>query len=205
MARPLAERPESPRAPATVETLAPAREPSDAELVGRARGGDRWATEAIFRRHVEAILGVATRLLGHTGEADDVVQDTFAAAFARLDRLDDPSRLRSWLLGVAVHRAQRRLRSRRFLSYFGLAEDAPALETLAAPEASPEVRAELAHIDRALAQVAVAERVAWQLRRVEGHKLEEIAALTGASLATVKRRIDAAEQAIAAFVGEVGR
>lgn len=201
MSHPLAERPKGARSP-LVEPLAPTPEPPDADLVGRARGGDRWATEAIFRRHVEAVLGVATRLLGRTGEADDVVQDTFAAAFLRLDRLDDPSHLRRWLLGIAVHRAQRRLRSRRFLAYFGLADDVPGLTALASSEASPEVRAELARVDGALARVTVAERVAWQLRRVEGHKLEEIAVLTEASLATVKRRIDAADRMLATLTEE---
>lgn len=183
----------------------PSREPvSDAELVSRARSGDRWAEEAIFRRHVEAVMGLATRLLRSTAEADDVVQDTFTDALQRLSRLDDPSRLRSWLLGIAVHRAQRRLRSRTMLRFFGLASAEPTLSTLASDDASPEVLAELRRIDRLLQGATVAERIAWQLRRVEGHKLEEIAALTSSSLATVKRRIDAVQKRIDAAIAAGG-
>lgn len=138
-------------------------------------------------------MGTATRLLGRTDEADDVVQDTFAAAFTRLDRLDDPARLRSWLLGIAVHRVKRRLRSRKVLRFFRLAEDDGGLFELSADDASPEVRTELALIDALLAQLPVEERIAWILRYVEGEQLEQIAVITGASLATVKRRIAAVE------------
>lgn len=185
---------------------APARrEVPDEELVARARQGDRWAHEAIFRRHVEAVLGMATRMLGHTGEADDVVQETFGAAFTKLDRLDDPRRLRSWLLGIAVHRVQRRLRSRKFLRFFGLAPDEEGgLFDLATTDASPEVRTELALIDTLLARLPVEERVAWSLRHVEGEQLEDIAAITGVSLAMVKRRIGAVEVRVRAAVERGG-
>jgi RNA polymerase sigma-70 factor, ECF subfamily len=182
----------------------PSPDRSDAELVARARTGDRWAQEAIFRRYVEPVMGLATRLLGRTGEADDVVQDTFAAALVRLDRLEDPDRLKSWLFGIAVHRAKRRLRSRRMLSFFGLAHDDAALFDLASTAASPEVRTELAMIDAILVKVPVEKRVAWLLRHVEGHKLEEVAELTGISLATVKRHIEAVEAKIRAVLAKDG-
>jgi RNA polymerase sigma-70 factor (ECF subfamily) len=199
MGQPLRKR--EPR-PARVDS-AP-RGPDDAELVRRARDGDRWAFEAIFRRHVDGVLGLATRMLGRTGEADDVAQDTFAAAFTRLERLDEPERLRSWLFGIAVHRIQRRLRHRRWLAFFGADVDGGLYE-LAAATASPEVRGELVLVDGILAQLPVAERIAWALRHVEGESLGDIAAITGASLATVKRRIAAVEVRMAAVIARGDR
>lgn len=173
--------------------------PDDAELVRRARGGDRWAFEAIFRRYVDGVLGLATRLLGRTGEADDVAQDTFATALTKLDRLSEPERLRSWLFGIAVHRIQRRLRHRRWLSFFGAHEEG-GLHELAAAAASPEVYGELVLIDAILARLPVEDRIAWALRHVEGEALADIALITGASLATVKRRILAVEVRMAAVI-----
>ena len=177
---------------------------TDEELVRRALGGDRWAHEAIFRHHVEAVMGLATRLLGRADEADDVVQDTFATALTSLHQLDEPSRLERWLLRIAVHRAQRRLRSRRWKRFLGLEEDA-ALSALVTSEASPEMRAELKQIDKILTKLPVEKRVAWQLRHVEGHKLEEIAALTETSLATVKRYVDAVEAELDWVLGKEAR
>lgn len=194
--------------PAKKRLPAAARSPeppiADEELVARARTGDRWAHEAIFRRHVEPVMGMATRLLGRSGEADDVAQETFVTALTRLDRLEEPRRLRSWLLGIAVHRVKRRLRARRLLCFVGLAEDDGGLFDLASSEASPETRADLALIDAQLARLPVEERIAWALRHVEGEKLEDIAAITGASLATVKRRIAAVEVRMRATIAREG-
>jgi RNA polymerase sigma-70 factor (ECF subfamily) len=190
-----------PKAPRTV--VAP-EGPDDAELVRRAQGGDRWAFEAIFRRYVDGVLGLATRMLGRTGEADDVAQDTFATALTKLDRLSEPERLRSWLFGIAVHRIQRRLRQRRWLSFFGAHEEG-GLHELASQSASPEVLAELALVDAILARLPVAERIAWTLRYVEGESLADIVIITGASLATVKRRISAVEVRMGAVIARGDR
>jgi RNA polymerase sigma-70 factor (ECF subfamily) len=177
---------------------------ADEELVRRALAGDRWAHEAIFRHHVEAVMGLATRLLGRADEADDVVQDTFATALTSLHQLEEPSRLLPWLLRTAVHRAQRRLRVRRWKTFLGLEEEA-VLSELVTSEASPETRAELKQIDKILRKLPVDKRVAWQLRHVEGHKLEEIAALTQTSLATVKRHVDAVEAELERAFGKERR
>ena len=174
----------------------------DATLVSRALGGDRWAHEAIFRRYVDDVLGLATRMLGDASEADDVAQDTFTVALSRLERLEDRTRLRSWLIGIAVHRVRRRFRSRRWLRFVGMGgEGEIGLFELASSSASPEVKADLALIDGLLHTLPSEERIAWMLRAVEGEALEDIATITGASLATVKRRIHAVEVRLGAMVG----
>jgi RNA polymerase sigma-70 factor (ECF subfamily) len=56
-------------------------------------------------------------------------------------------------------------------------------------EAPPDVAAELRAIYSLVEDLPANVRVPLVLRRVEGYALEEIARLTGASLATVKRRV----------------
>jgi RNA polymerase sigma-70 factor, ECF subfamily len=169
--------------------------PSDAELVARARGGEAWAREAIYRRHAGTVASVLVRLLGRREEAEDAVQDTFLTAFEELARLRDSGALRPWLVRIAIRQAHRRFRRRRLLRLLGLdrARDDASLESLAAPGTSPEERAELALLDRALQRLPAAPRVAWVLRHVEGYDLEGVAEATGCSLATAKRRIAAAQ------------
>lgn len=170
-------------------------EVADAELVRRACEGDRWAEEAIFRRYVADVTSLAERLLRRRDEADDVVQDTFAAALTSLATLREPAALRAWLLGIAVHRVRRRARKLSVMRLFGLDSglDDASLSLLAAPGLSPEQRTELAQVDRALSRLHADDRIAWMLRHVEGEKLEDVATITGVSLATAKRRIAAAE------------
>jgi len=175
---------------------------SDAELVTRTRSGDRWAEEQLFRRHFGAVTGTVARLLGDAHEAEDVVQDTFQSAMTDLAGLREPAAFRSWLLSIAVRKVHRRFRRRRLLRTLGLWSGDPeaGLAQQASAEASPEMRAELVLLDRALGQLSAADRIAWTLRCVEGLRLEEVAAACGCSLATAKRRVSAAHELVSAHV-----
>jgi RNA polymerase sigma-70 factor (ECF subfamily) len=174
---------------------------SDEELVARAAAGDAWAEEAIYRRYAALILGTARRLLADTVEAQDVAQETFAAAFGAWGQLREPARLKRWLLQIAIRKVHRRFRRRRLLRALGFddfADDA-TLDALARPDCSPEARAELALLSRALDTVATSARIAWMLRYVEGLSLDEVAQECSCSLATVKRRISSAQKHIDRF------
>lgn len=172
--------------------------PDDADLVRRALRGDRWAEEALYRRHVQAVNGLATRLLGRTAEAEDVTQDTFVTALNELADLRQADSFRSWLLRIAVHQVHRRFRRRRLLRTLGLdrGDDDALLEKLADHRSDVQARAELAELDTILSRLPSKDRVPWMLRHVEGYQLEEIAEICDCSLATVKRRIQSAHRRV---------
>lgn len=186
-----------------VRALPAADERDDASLVARALDGDRWAFEALYRRHVRRVTNAVTRMVGRTAEADDIVQQTFLLAMERLGALRDPAAFAGWLSRIAVNEVRGRLRKRRWLRRLALdrEEDDASLEALAASDASPEVRAELAKLDAVLAAMDPELRIAWMLRFVEGWELTEVAAALDVSLATAKRRIKAARERVDAHVG----
>jgi RNA polymerase sigma-70 factor (ECF subfamily) len=182
-------------------------EPSDAELVARATRGDSRAEEMLFRRHAPGVLTFSRRLTRDRDDADDVLQETFEIAFKHLGELRDARSLRSWLLQIAVRRVQRRFRRKRWLSWIGVGapSDPETLVEQAARDLSGEQRAELALLDVALDRLGDNERIAWMLRHVEGKDLEETAELCGCSLATIKRRIAAADAHVRAHLGTEAR
>lgn len=178
------------------DAVAPVRaiEVDDGTLVRRAREGDRWAEEALYRKHVRKVADVATRVLGRSAEAEDVVQETFLQALRRLSSLRDPDLFPRWLMRIAMNMVRGKLRKRRLLRSLGLDHslDDATLERMAAPSTPPDVRAELAEVDAALREVSANERLAWMLHVVEGFSLPEVAEACDCSLATAKRRIRAA-------------
>ncbi|MCC7381505.1 MAG: RNA polymerase sigma factor [Deltaproteobacteria bacterium] len=188
----------SDREPRVLGRAAPWGNVADEELVQRALEGDRWAEEVLFRRHAPEVAATAARLLGNRADAEDVVQDTFVAALDELSRLRDPRAVRAWLLRIAIRKVHRRFRRRRILRALGLDRGAGdgLLESLAADEVGAEGKAELALLDRRLAALPLALRTAWMLRHVDGRALGEIAVACDCSLATVKRRIARAQEAI---------
>ena len=178
--------------------------PSDASLVERALGGDRWAEEALYRRHVHRVTTVVARLVRHGPDVEDIVQDTFVRAFQDLASLRDPDAVGRWLVASAVHRVHKLFRRRRLMRLLGLdrsPRDEP-ISTQPSTDASPEVRAELALLDRSLDRMRDEDRVCWVLRYLVGHRLDEVAELAECSLATVKRRIARAQSAVAVHFGE---
>jgi RNA polymerase sigma-70 factor (ECF subfamily) len=180
------------------ELRAAAEKITDEDLVKRARHGDRWAEEAIYRRYVTFIAGLALRLLRQQAEAEDVTQEVFALALEQIGKLRDPAALRSWLAQIAVSRVRRRFRRQRLLRALGIDRSAVDADfaSLVSSESSAEVRAELARLDRVLAQLPREQRIAWTLRHVEGEPLEDVARACDCSIATAKRRISAAEARI---------
>ncbi len=178
--------------------------PSDADLVGAARAGELWAQEALYRHNVGAVFGLVRRLLGSEEDVDDVVQDTFILAFRALGSLREPGALRSWMLRIAVGRVSRVIRRRRVLAGLGLRarEAPPDVDAMLGPSATPDVALELARVYDFVVRLDADLRIAFVLRRIEGSTLEEIVELTGASLATVKRRVARAEAALEAWEGK---
>ncbi len=168
----------------------------DAALVHRALDGDRWATEALYRRHAPRAFRTATVLLGDGPDVDDVVQDAFVKGFKSLKSLQEPAAFGGWFRRIVANLAKSKLRKRSFLRNLGLDRglEEPELERLAAPHLSPEQRTELAKVGANLNKMSVEERMAWVLRRVEGWTLPEISQAMKISLATVKRRLSAADK-----------
>jgi RNA polymerase sigma-70 factor (ECF subfamily) len=150
--------------------------------------------DALFHKYVRYVAAVAARLLGRDDhEVDDVVQDVFWLASRRMARLQDIDGARGWLVTATTRLVRRRLRRRRWRALF----HAPApLREVPAPGATPEQRALLGRIYRALEQLPVEQRLAWVLRYLEGERLEDVALACGCSLATAKRRIGAAQQVL---------
>lgn len=178
--------------------------PPDTELVARCLRGDGWAEEALYRRHVHKVERVAARILRNSHDIEDVVQDAFVQAYARMDTLQDPSRLSSWLVSIVLNRARKKLRRRKLTRLLGLERslDDEGLALQAHSRASQEDRAELASVDRLLETLHVEDRICWTLRHVEGHSLQETADLAGCSLATAKRRLRRATDAVETLRGE---
>jgi RNA polymerase sigma-70 factor (ECF subfamily) len=180
---------------------------TDADLVERALAQDAWAREALFRRHVRPVTATVIRLLGRRQEAEDVVQDTFATAFAELGTLRDPGALRAWLMQIAVRKMHRLFRRRKLLRVLGLDRgyDDAALSLLADPSSAEEARAELALIDEFLSKQPAELRIAWMLRAVEGEAIEDVARICRCSPATAKRRIKAVQDRLDEHLEEGSR
>jgi RNA polymerase sigma-70 factor (ECF subfamily) len=167
------------------------RDVDDVELVGALGRGEEWAARAAWNRYAPMVYGVLDRALGSSGESEDLTQEVFLRVFAAIRSLRDPNALRSFIYSSAIRMLRWHLRGRRIRRMLSLS-DAGELPDHATPAADSEGRQLLGRFYRILDTLTPNERMAFVLRHVEQLSLEEVAHATGASLATVKRRIRSA-------------
>jgi RNA polymerase sigma-70 factor (ECF subfamily) len=153
--------------------IAAVDEPAD--LVLRARRGDRGAFAELYRRFSRAVHGVVLARVPYQ-DAGDVVQDVFAIALARLPQLGEPAAFPGWLLAIARHRAIDHARSRR-------ATPSDEMPEVAVPASR---RSEVAQVLAALRALPEAYQETMILRLVEGLSGPEIAEQTGLSPGSVR-------------------
>src|SRR5436305_1782771 len=75
--------------------------------------GDRPKLEQMVDAYAAPLYRYAYRLCGCAADAEDLTQETFCKAQARLKQLRDPDRVRSWLFSILRNAYLHRLRSDR--------------------------------------------------------------------------------------------
>ncbi len=173
--------------------------PATADLVERARSGDKNAFEAIMRQHNRLLFRTARGVVPDDAEAQDVVQETYLRAFTHLDAYRGDAALGTWLARIAINVALDARRKRGVVISLDEPDntsDAPTGEPmmfLRTPEHdAPDHQAERSQV-RELLQSAIGRlppiyRSVFILRAVEEMSVDETAFCLHVSDAVVKTR-----------------
>jgi RNA polymerase sigma-70 factor (ECF subfamily) len=164
-------------------------EEDDAALVARVRAHEPAAAGRMWDRYAFLVRRLLRRMLGPV-DVEDCVQDAFLRLFRDLRSLREPSTLRSFLIGIAIHVAKSELRKRRAKRWLLLTSDGAPLDSESvSTDDWHEPRAAVLRLYQILDRVSDKLRTVFVLRYIEGLELTELAALLGCSLATAKRRV----------------
>ncbi len=86
----------------------------DAALVLKAGRGDARAVEALVKRHLSKMTGLARRMLGDPAEAEDVAQEVFLRVWREAPKWRPGSaKFETWMHRVALNLCYDRLRRKR--------------------------------------------------------------------------------------------
>jgi RNA polymerase sigma-70 factor (ECF subfamily) len=144
-----------------------------AQLVVRARRGDRDAYGELVELMWPQLVALARTILAGDDEAEDVVQEDLVHAWSRLGSLRQPERFPAWI---------RRIVSRRCFAHLRR----PRAVAVPLPQARSEPRIEGIDIERMLSRLAPRQRAVIYLTVVEGHSAREAAAVLGILPATAR-------------------
>lgn len=175
----------------------------DAQLLDRARAGDRDALERLLERHQAQVYRFGLRMCRDREDAREVVQDTLLAMARGVRDFRGASSLSTWLFTIARSFCIKRRRRSRFAPASEVSIDAdaaPEAVRIADPARSPEDLAAGREIEKALEQ-AIASlprtlREVLLLRDAEGLTAPEVAEVLGVSPQAVKSRLHRARLSV---------
>jgi RNA polymerase sigma-70 factor, ECF subfamily len=171
-------------------------------LVERCRRGELGAFEELYRAHAGRIFSLATRMLGNTADAEDLLQDIFLSAHRKLESFRGEAALGTWLYRLATNQILDYVRSRagRASQVTDGLDDASVLADARAHRIGDRVIDRL-DLERALAQLPEGCRAAFVLHDVEGLEHREIADVLGIAEGTSKSQVHKARLRLRALLG----
>lgn len=174
------------------------------------------ACGATVREYTPILLRLAERVLRQREEAEDVVQETFVKAFARLDSLECAERFGPWLKRIALNQAISRYRGRKRRKEHSIESLLPRFddnetrmdwpdETTANAEASLESASVRVSVRAAIDRLPESHRIVIVLRDIEELSTREAADLLGIEENALKVRLHRARAALRTLLEPVWR
>jgi RNA polymerase sigma-70 factor, ECF subfamily len=177
----------------------------EAALVEELRAGSEEAFAWLIARYHQPIYSLLARTVRNSADAADLTQEVFVKIFRGIGRFNGDSSLRTWIYRIALREAsnQRRWWMRHQQQEIPIEQELPERENggravalkdmLVDPAESPYDMAlheeNRERVERALRQVPEPFRTTLILRDIDGFVYEEVAAMQGVNLGTVKSRL----------------
>lgn len=174
----------------TADSDHPQSERTDHELLSAHRTGDPEAFGELFARHRDRLWAIALRTTGNPEDAADALQDAIVSAFRRADSFRGEAAVTTWLHRIVVNAGLDRLRRNKVRRTEPLP---PHLDTATEavaddPARSAELGERRSVVLQALARISADQRAALVLVDMQGHPVEEAAAMLDCPVGTVKSR-----------------
>jgi RNA polymerase sigma-70 factor (ECF subfamily) len=179
------------------------QEASDEDLIKSLADGDKRALQLLFVRHKVRVFRFALRFVRNEAVAEEVVSEVFFEVWRHAGEFEYRSRVSTWLLAIARHKA---IAAVRYRPHVRLDEDLAT--TIEDPSDDPEVanerRDRSATLRKCLAQLSSAHREIIDLVYYHEKSVGEVAQILGVPESTVKTRMFYARNRIATFLEKAG-
>lgn len=180
----------------------------------RVQDGDTDCFDVLVERYKVRLFNYLYRLTNNRDEAEEIAQEAFVKAYIHADKYKTIAKFSTWLYTIATNLVRNRIRSRsrapQLISLWTRgwndSEEERVLD-IEDPQRTPDEAindAELSSIiNQAIAKIPARYRESFVLREINELSYEEIAAVTGLKLGTVRSRINRARNFFRQLVAPV--
>jgi RNA polymerase sigma-70 factor, ECF subfamily len=148
-------------------------------------------------RSIPNLRAFAMSLCGNSARADDLVQETLMKAWDKLDTFQTGTNLKAWLFTILRNQffSEQRTRRREVSDSDGVHSARLAVH----PEQTGHM--DMSDFLKALQELPTDQREALVLVGAEGFSYEEVAAIAGCAVGTVKSRVNRARNRLTEILG----
>ncbi len=176
---------------------------TDEELMLRVQGGETDCYDILVERYKNRLFNYLLRLTGNRDDAEEFAQEALVKAYIHADKYKTIAKFSTWLYTIATNLVRNRVRSRSrapqivslWSKAFGNGEEERLMEV---PDVrrNPEEKINDEELNEAITtaiqRIPEKYRTSFVLREINEMSYEEIAAVTGLKLGTVRSRINRA-------------
>lgn len=180
-------------------------------FIERLKKGEQTAFGELLDLYADKVYNTALSLMQNREDAQDVAQDVFTEVFQSIHKFRGQSRLSTWLYRIAVTKSLEEIRTRErgkrkgiMISLFGKEDLIPAAgnEPFYHPGVSLENKELSAALFTAIRRLAVNQRTAFTLNKVENLNYSELAEVMNVSVSSVESLLFRAKQNLRQILGE---
>lgn len=174
------------------------------ELVERCKQGERKSYAELYQKYAKSMYNTSLRIVNHTADAEDVLQESFCDAFAAIDSFGYKSTFGAWLKRIVINKSINALRKRKM--------DIIDIEKTTALHITEEdsydedaINFKVDEIKKAVKELPNGYRTVLSLHLFEGYDQEEIAEILQISHATVRTQYMRAKQKLLLLIKQGGQ
>ncbi|HXQ63652.1 MAG TPA: sigma-70 family RNA polymerase sigma factor [Steroidobacteraceae bacterium] len=175
----------------------------DAAIIESLKAGQSQAAfEAVVAGYRRRVFGLAYSIVRDRATAEDVAQEVFVKLWKALDGYDGRAKLSTWIYAIARNTAVSELRKRRASG--SLSNPSVLAEAEAASAVDDSIGADDATLWRAVATLPALQRQVVTLYYQDERPVDEVAAMLGLPVNTVKTHLHRARARLATELGAAG-
>lgn len=170
------------------------------DLLDGCKTGDQKAQFQIYKLYYKAMYNTSLRIVTDTMEAEDVMQESFLAAFEKIDTYSGTVSFGAWLKKIVINRSLDALNKRKAVfedieSHAGIRDESPEEFTR-----NEEIDVRVEAVKDAIEKLPDGYRVILSLYLLEGYDHDEIAEILHISSSTSRSQLSRAKQKL---IGEL--
>ncbi len=173
------------------------------DLVERCKQGDPRSYNELYQKYSRAMYNTSLRIVNHTADAEDVLQESFVDAFGAIDSFGYKSTFGAWLKRIVINKSINALRKRKMEII-----DIEKTSVLHMPEEESldeeALQLKVEEVKKAVKELPNGYRTVLSLHLFEGYDQEEIAEIMQISHATVRTQYMRAKQKLLHLIKQGG-